>query len=363
VDSRGNEVTFDPTSGTASAAGVQKVHTGSSYSTALDCPRADQCTAVGGAGKAATFTPPAGAVKAALIDRGGSLVGVSCPSADRCTTIDAGHEFALGLGGKRARVGRPREIVGDFGLQAVSCATSTQCTAVDWKNHSELTFDPVTRAINRAGLRPIDPAGTLTAVACPTAAKCVAVDLQGYEVTFDPENGKVVTGARKLRRMDNVFRVSCPAADQCTAVDSQEELTFDPRPSGLEFLGRASFFARYGVSGMNGLSCPSRTECVAIAGRDELAFRPLSGHVIGGGKKGIGPTSGAEQLNAVSCSSVHRCVAVGNGGVEVSFDPASPRRRAVATISQAAALTSVSCVPTGRCVAVDAAGNAFVATR
>jgi hypothetical protein len=363
VDFRGNELTFDPATGTANGAGLQPLHVGDQpdYATALDCLSVSQCIAVGGAGKEATFTPASGAGKATLIDRGGSLVAISCPSSSRCTALDRAHEFALRLGGKRARVGRPRELATDFGLARVSCPSATQCTVVDFKDHEELTFNPASGTVNRAGARTIDPAGNLTDVSCPTVTKCVAVDGPGFELTFNPRTGKVLGAPRKLRRMFNVFRVSCPSAHQCTAVDSQEEVTFDPRPSGLKFLGRASFWERYGVSGMNGLSCPSRTECVAIAEVDELAFHPTSGRAIAGGKTRIDAPSIA--LSDVACSSVHRCVAVEFGGGAVSFNPVSPSHRARTTISQAATFNAVSCAPGGRCVAVDVAGTAFVASR
>lgn len=362
VDTRGDEITFDPISGTVNAAGAQPVHTGSQPNAraAVTCPTTNQCTAVGGAGKEATFAPPSGAGKATLIDRGGSLVAISCPTGDLCSTLDRAHAFALHLAAKRGRAGRPREIATDFGLQTVSCPSSTQCTAVDFKDHDELTFNPATGAVNRAGARQIDPTGNLTGVACPTTTKCVAVDGPGYEVTFDPRTGKVLAGPRKLRRMFNVFRVSCPATDQCTAVDSQEEVTFDPRPSGLEFLGRASFFDRYGISGMNGLSCPSRSECVVIAELYELAFHPTTGRVIAGGRTRIDAPH--DVLSDVSCSSAHQCIAVELGGGAVTFNPVSPVHRSRTTIPQAASLTAVSCASTGRCVAVDAAGNAFVAS-
>jgi hypothetical protein len=353
------ELTFDPTTGTVNGAGMQKTGTGMP-SPALDCPAANECVVVGNTGTEATFNPASGTGHATLIDRGGSLVSVSCPSAELCTAIDRGHEFTLHLRAGRVQVSRPWEIVGDFGLQTVSCASPTQCTTVDYKDHDELTFNPVTRRINRAGARSIDPTGTLTAVACPARTKCVAVDVQGGEVTFNPSTGKVLTGVKKLGIQP--FWVSCSSASQCTTLDDQQEVTFNPRASGLKVLGRAPLYNRYGIAGINGLACPSLTECVVVAQFwEELAFRPVSGKPIAGGRKMLGRSVERGELNGVSCSSAHECIAVDGSGAAVSFNPTSLHQPARPTILGAAGFTAVSCTPTGRCIAVDDAGNAFAA--
>ena len=73
---------------------------------------------------------------------------------------------------------------GDYGLQAVACRYTSQCTAVDGAGQ-EVTFNPASPGKPRAVT--IDPAGGgLTGVTCWSSTGCAAVDAAGQEVTFDP---------------------------------------------------------------------------------------------------------------------------------------------------------------------------------
>jgi hypothetical protein len=373
VDLHGNEVTFDPTSGTVNAAGIQPLHTGQSpdYPVAVDCPASNQCTTVSDTGKEATFTPPAGAASATVIDRGQSLASVSCPSSGRCAAIDATNAFGLDLSTKRTRVGGPLKLGTKLAL-AVSCSSATQCTAVGYPDHAEVTFNPVTLRVNAAGLRTIDPTGNPLAVSCPTTTKCVAVDFQGNDIVFNPSSGKVLSTGGVLQgpNIGSGFDLSCPSAHQCTVVDASTgastwAFTFNPGPAGKYVGDRVDLSQRYNMSDVQGIDCPSVTECVVVSGwSTELAFKPIGGRLVGPGLVTVSPKY-HEQLHGVSCASTHRCVAIGEGSEAVIFDPTGRRTtlKTMRTIPQAAVLAAVSCAPHGPCVAVDAAGNAFIAAQ
>ncbi len=372
VDIRGNEVTFDPTSGTVDPAGVQTIHTGDAngYSVAVTCPATNLCTSVSGSGEEATFTPPSGAASATVLDPGQPLVAISCPSSHRCAAIDNANGFGLNLSTKKPRAGKPLPL-GTSRALGVSCSSSTQCTAVSFPEHAEVTFNPVTNRVNAAGLRAIDPNGNPVAVSCPTTRKCVAIDFQGNDIVFNPSTGKVLTTGTVLQAQNAgmVNDLSCPSAHQCTVIDGQGNgqiaFTFNPGPAGPYVGDRIDLSKRYGMSDIQGIDCPSLTECVVVSGYSTvLAFKPTNGRAVGPGLVTLNPNDN-QQLHGVSCSSARECVAISESSEALIFDPKARQKTLtnLETIPQAADLTGISCAPGGPCVAVDAAGNAFIAAQ
>jgi hypothetical protein len=374
VDLHGNEVTFDPASGTVNAAGVQALHTGQlpGYPAgAVVCPASNQCTAVSDTGMEATFTPPAGAASATVIDRGQPLAAISCPSSGQCAAIDATNAFGLDLSTKETRVGRPLNL-GTKRAVALSCSSATQCTAVGYPDHAEVTFNPATRRVNAAGVRTIDPTGKPVAISCPTLTKCVAVDFEGNDIVFNPSSGKVLATGGVLQgpNIGSGFDLSCASARQCTVVDASTgastwAFTFNPGPAGKHVGDRVDLTQRYNLTDVQGIDCPSVTECVVVSGwSTELAFNPHGGRLVGPGLVAVNPKN-PEQLEGVSCASTQRCVAISQWGEAMIFDPTGRQKtlNTLKTIPQAAALAGVSCAPSGPCIAVDAAGNAFIAAQ
>ena len=111
VDGSGNEVTFDPQTGSVNAAGLVALEgnngwpAGLGVMTSVSCPSATQCTAVDDSGKEVTFNPTTGTVNAAgvsLVDHVDGLESVSCLATEsQCTAVDlTGHQvtFTPGTG-------------------------------------------------------------------------------------------------------------------------------------------------------------------------------------------------------------------------------------------------------------------------
>jgi hypothetical protein len=123
VDTDGDEVTFDPTTGQVNAAGAVAVAPDGTYLASVSCASVTQCTAVDNGGNEVTFDPTSGTVNAAGI-----------------TTVDGGQSSG-----------------------SVSCASVSQCTAVD-SGGNEVTFDPTSGTVSTAGVTELDDGQQLTSV-------------------------------------------------------------------------------------------------------------------------------------------------------------------------------------------------------
>lgn len=346
VDISGNEVTFDPASGTVNPAGSRPAPGGSPLN-AVSCPAASQCTAVDDSGREVTFDPVSGAVNAAGTRRidSRSLTSVSCPSITQCTAVDDhGHEAtfdpasgSVNVAGiakvDAVRVPDPSPSAYTTPAFSVACPSASQCTVVDFAGN-EVTFDPVSGTVNAAGAKSVGRGQKLelNAVACPSGSQCTAADDSGREVTFDPITGTVNAVGVRLVDTSPIDRsgfsgrfgpsLSCPAASQCITVDGAgNEMTFDPTSGAVNAARIEPRTAAHQYLG--GVSCPPPgSQCTAVDGSgSEVTFDPASGVVNAAGIKPVG--SGI--LNAVACPSSARCTAVDQGGDEVTFDPASGR--------------------------------------
>jgi hypothetical protein len=186
VETSGDEVTFDPdltdpinhnTPAPVSTSALKSVA----------CPSATQCTAVDVAGKEVTFDPTSGIplITAATVDSGigSELLSVACPSTTQCTAVDqGGFVVTFTNPGTTTPTGVPRQDLETGGtsisLNAIACPTTTQCTAVDSLGE-EATFDPTSTTLDSSLLIPIAGANALNAVACQSTSICAAVDADG----------------------------------------------------------------------------------------------------------------------------------------------------------------------------------------
>jgi hypothetical protein len=275
---------------------------------ALACPSTVQCTAVDTQGQEDTFDPqqPAPA-EAATVDWGSALSGIACPSISQCTAVDNhGYEFTFDPREQAAvtswrassvslsdvacvsdsdcvAVGNPQQTAVAFdpqgsvgsidlateetdGLGAVSCPTSSQCTATAFGN--ELTFDPLQTGDEDRGseLVPLDSGGWIGGVACPSSSQCTAVEDEGSAITFDPSSPLT----REITPIGIwSWGVSCPSSDQCTAVGEVDAVTFDPLDPGSALVASDS-----GGGFTSAIACPSLTQCTIVAGDEETTFDP-----------------------------------------------------------------------------------------
>jgi hypothetical protein len=236
-------------------------------------------------------------------------------------------------------------------LVSVACASTSQCTAVDFVGQ-EVTFNP--SAPGNSTSAPIFPSvctsiffcRSTSTDTCISATECVAGTTNGMEVTFDPASGQKLGSASIDSGNPFISSIACPAANECVVVDEGgHEVKFDPSAPGNTTAVSVDSDALASVA------CVNTTECVAVdtAGR-EVEFNPSS------------PTPTPEpidsqDLTGVACLTTSECVAVDDNGGKVEFNPLSPGSPTVVAVDSAnTELTSVACPASNECVAVDVNG-------
>jgi hypothetical protein len=197
VGSDGREVTFNPRTGrTILNSQVTTVPQGDRLLHVVSCPSRTQCTAIFRdstgllPGYEVTFDPISGTANAAgvAVVGGDSLKGISCASTSQCTVVDPlGREDTFD-----PRTAQPNA-TGQVGFphtsfEAVSCPSVDQCTATEPPGF-ELTFDPTTGTENGTGVQHFRTGKNGTLIDCPSADQCTVVGSDGREATFNPSSG------------------------------------------------------------------------------------------------------------------------------------------------------------------------------
>jgi hypothetical protein len=239
-------------------------------------------------------------------------------------------------------------------LEAVSCASSSFCAAVDGSGY-------ITMRNGHAWARPVhvDTTGDgLNSVSCPTVSFCVAVDAGGYETTF--------SGGRwsPMHDLDDQLyfeSVSCHSPSFCVAVGdfgtpNSQALTFD----GQTWSTPQTIDDSAGT--VTGVSCPAASSCVAV---DDAGNALTLDNGTWSAPAGI---DSADTLDNVSCPSPSFCASNGRqirpSGPEGALTFNGTRWSAPAAIDGAALdqtcvnsmvspCTGLSCATASFCVAVN----------
>jgi hypothetical protein len=300
------------------------------------------------------------------LDAPGTPTGLACPTTAQCTIIDGqGRETSF----IPTAVGRPTPSVAasGIGLSTIDCPSVHQCTAAGTSASAGaqsvgVTFDPT--ALATSPLIPLaGDYGTLP-ISCPSTTECVVLSGGTSAAAFNPTAPtSVSTTPQSFARASgyslNAF--ACPTAAQCTAVGRGTaaggvavggEVTFAPTsPSD----GTPSVIA--GTQDLVGVSCPSTTQCTAIDQSGvEVTFDPLSP------RKASRTTLEARAPTAIACPTVTRCVVVDGLGRVLTGDPQSRGKWTVNESLGANAFVAVACPSLDECVAVDAVGDAYIGT-
>ncbi len=297
-----------------------------------------------------------------------------------------------------------RAAVAVVGLDAVACASATQCTAVD-AGGGVVTFDPVAATAPTAAT--IDSGNALSAIACPSRAQCTAVDAVGELFTFNPVALNRPATVVALARTPRLTAIACPSVSQCTAVSYRgAEVTFNPRSPGrpraipVEGGQMSDDYQPFTLSGITAITCRSVTRCIGVdnqgnegpldprhpprpfnqgsgnGGVDEryISANPLDGLACitaatcvavdnagneytftqhsGGNGRGT-KIDGGQRINGVACPSARVCAAVDGAGNEVTFNPTTPKSSHIVTpIDTGTSLAAIACPSARRCVAV-----------
>jgi hypothetical protein len=172
--------------------------------------------------------------------------------------------------------------------------------------------------------------GGFDAVSCTTSSACTAVGFGGGHghALVERWNGRKWTIERAVKpraaRNSELLSVSCTTARACVAVGdytdkSGRELTLAERWNGSKWIllttpknpgGRTR-------SALAGVSCVKHGACAAVGSYNIGAASERALAESWNGKRWViqhtpSPSTGANALSAVSCINTHRCTAVGN---------------------------------------------------
>lgn len=245
--------------GSAWAAPTQPDPNGNSL-TAVSCPSASFCVAVDNLGQAITFNGSAWSAPVAIDTTRNALHAVSCASASFCVAGDVGGNGFVYNGSAWSGPITINHISNSEAIGGISCPTSSFCVAagqagdIETSTNGGTTWSPPTTV----------GTNTLQAVSCPSAAFCVAVDTAGNAYTF---NGSAWSAATPVDTVNgqisggSLDSVSCPSSSFCAAIDGRENVsTFN----GSTWTAPASL--EPGTVSRPGVSCPSSSVCLAVDG-------------------------------------------------------------------------------------------------
>jgi hypothetical protein len=266
-------------------------------------------------------------------------------------------------------------------FNGVSCQSDSECMAVG--SYTDQSFDNHVLTEQRQGsswavVSGVEPEGAtsseLNAISCPTATNCTAVgdyvngsnevplaehwDGSGY---WALDSTPVPPGAAT----SELTAVSCPSANACIAVgtysdstDGSGEQLFAATLHGFDWtLLTPSVPAGAVQSELNGISCLSATDCVAVGDYSEGTGTSTLAETWNGSSWTIQSTpnySAYSGLSGVSCTSATACTAVGPGAMAVRWNGTTWSQQTFAKPQQGTIpdLFKVSCTSATTCTAV-----------
>jgi hypothetical protein len=235
---------------------------------------------------------------------------------------------------------------------AVSCASESQCVAVDGQGNVLSTPDP-TASHPSWSIVVKDEGKPLNAVSCVQGGPCIAVDDRGDALVGSGSGASGWSSPAPIGGSGSLTGVSCASASLCVAVDEEGNVlrSADPGTGGWS---AASVDAGHRLTGV---SCSSQSLCVAV---DDAGNVLSSSNPAGGSGTWHSQKISAAQLVGISCSASGSCLALdGAGDALASSDPSTVNATWSETPIDSEALTAVSCTSSGLCVATDGRGQAL----
>jgi photosystem II stability/assembly factor-like uncharacterized protein len=299
---------------------------------------------------------------------GGMAPGDGNPTATITVTADGGATWA-----EVPLPTYPQDASSSGALQAISCGSTTTCTAVGGGIGPRggpgvgVIFTTTNGGSTWRAHGAPPGMGGLAGVSCSGPLDCVVNGtdpLAGTAMSAATTDGGALWSSRVVRAgIGGLEALACPSTHSCVAVGSVSSSTYALR--SLD--GGRSWTAQAippGVVGLSAVSCGSTSRCVAVG------FQQAPGSVDSGQLEGVivgttdgGATwskdtlpSGVGNLSGVSCASATQCLAVGdipysnqaisvataNGGV--SWSPPS-------NLPVTSSVVAVSCPTPSFCIA------------
>jgi hypothetical protein len=210
---------------------------------ALSCPAAGACLAIDTQGLSMVLRHGTWSSPAPIGTGSGTVTSASCASAGFCLAVDTiGQAFTYA--GPSAGWSQRTVAASGQALNAVSCATRTDCVAVG-AGGEVYTFN----GASWAGPATVDSGHDLVAVSCPSAGFCMAVDAVGHAVQFSAGHW----AAQPLAF--TAAAVSCPAVGTCLAVGGAGAATY----GGDHWTAPAAV----DTAGLSRIDCVAVNSCVA----------------------------------------------------------------------------------------------------
>ena len=290
---------------------------------------------------------------------GKSLSGVSCPSTTLCAAVGVNVSGVAQAWLFKAEgstwSSEPQSLPTPGGgteltLRSISCSSTTACTAVgSYYAASESKFKPLVERWNGSSwslqTAPNPSSGSaeqaMLAVSCPTSTSCTAVGTANNVPFAESWNGTSWSvqsiPAPSPSVKSTLEGVSCNSTI-CTAVGSFDETSAESsyrKPLAMRWNGSAwsiqatpSPSEAKGVVRLVGVSCASATACTAVGrygpvtGENPVEQRTLTETWNGTAWAVQASPNSAQKVNAlaaVSCSSAVICKAVGSARPEPSL--------------------------------------------
>jgi alpha galactosidase A-like protein/alpha galactosidase C-like protein len=291
----------------------------------------------------------------AAFDSGNTPSGVSCASESQCVAVD-GQGNVLSTSDPTASHPSWSVLAKDEGkpLNAVSCVTGDLCIAVD--NRGDALVSSGSNASSWSVPAPIDSGSALTGVSCASTSLCVAVNQAG-DVLSSPSPE---TGGWSMASVDvgnRLTGVSCSSPTLCVAVDEAGNVLASTNPAGGSVAWHSQ---KISTAQLVGISCSVSGSCLAVdSAGDALASSDPSASSATWSETPIDD----QTLTAVSCASSGLCLVTdGRGQVFASDDAAAPIPAWSTSSANSAGVTGISCLVGGFCLAVDPDGS-FVTAR
>jgi hypothetical protein len=332
------DLTSDSVASTSTAFGAREI----------SCPAVDQCTALTEGGDEATFDPasPADASSTEIVS-GIAPLAIACPSTLTCTVVaQAGEEISFDTPTPQTTTTVAIDAGSDY--DALACSLPTMCLAGGDEGQ-----------IQTLGLPPLGEPGIyetistlgqgITGVACPSTTQCVAVDSQGLAYTDLPTPSALPMIGAPVDSAGSPTALACPTVTSCTAVDSTGDavnFAFSGPGGAIEYAETTAVDPK---GALDAISCPTASQCTAVDQHGNEVTFPDGGSPV--------DIDGITPLRSISCPSTTLCVVVDADGEPLTFNPAAPAD-VTSPVLPVTGLAAVSCPTVGSCLAVTGSGRA-----
>jgi hypothetical protein len=300
----------------------------------VSCPTEQDCTAVGELGPAEQWN---GSTWTEQTLPGYPFTAVSCAAADSCVAVGSFAETAIWDGTSWTSEQAPTPTGSSSELDAVSCASTTNCSATGFwtgsgSNQAQALaehWDGTSWTREKVALPAgADSADLSAGLSCPTANRCIAIGVDqltagGGGPIMARWNGTRWTAQAITLPADAELRgLSCPRPAKCTAVGGTVDDTTGTINPLVEYWNGSTWAVQADAapagSILNAVSCPNAKSCTAVG--------QSAGQVTGVAEYWDGTSWTAQDtpnpfghtnsvdLLAVSCESDFHCTAVGDYG-------------------------------------------------